>query len=78
MGYTFLKKFNKMISEEKLGKWNKLHEYFNLGMKLHTEFQIEMFEQYELPTEGILGNAACVLCSTLSNEEFLFFDEMSE
>jgi hypothetical protein len=37
-----------------------------------------MFEQYEMPTEGILRNAACVLCSTLPNEEFLFFDEISE
>jgi hypothetical protein len=46
--------------------------------KLPTEYQIEMFEQYEMPTEEILRNPACVLCSTLPNEEFLFFDEISE
>jgi hypothetical protein len=31
-----------------------------------------------MPTEGILRNAACELCSTLPNEEYLFFDEISE
>jgi hypothetical protein len=46
--------------------------------KLPTEYQIEMFEEYEMPTEEILQNAACVLCSTLHNEDFLFFDEISE
>jgi hypothetical protein len=79
MGYMFLKKFNKMITDEDLEKWNKIHEDFNKRMKkLPNEFQIEMFEQYEMPTEEILRNAACVLCSTLPNEGFLFFDEISE
>jgi hypothetical protein len=79
MGYMFLKKFNKMVAEEDLEKWNKLHEDFNKRMKkLSNEFQIEMFERYEMPTEEILRNAACVLCSTLPNEDFLFFDEIQE
>jgi hypothetical protein len=48
-----------MVREEELEKWNKLHKNFNARMKkLSTEFQIEMFEQYEMPTEGILRNAA--------------------
>jgi hypothetical protein len=46
--------------------------------KLPNEFQIEMFEQYEMRIEEILRNAACVLCSTLPNEDFLFFDEIQE
>jgi hypothetical protein len=79
MGYMFLKNFNKTVRDEDLEKWNKLHEDFNKRMKkLPNEFQIEMFEQYEMPIEEILRNAACVLCSTLPNEEFLFFDEISE
>jgi hypothetical protein len=69
MGYMFLKKFNKMVTDEDLEKWNKFHEDFNKWMKkLPTEFQIEMFEQYEMPTE----------CSFLPNQELLFFDKISE
>jgi hypothetical protein len=35
----FLKKFNKMISDQELEKWNKLNDDFNLWMKkLPSEF----------------------------------------
>jgi hypothetical protein len=68
-----------MISDEKLEKWNQLNDDFNLQMKkLPSEFKIEMFDCFELVTESILGNVACVLCSTLPNEEFLYFEEISE
>jgi hypothetical protein len=29
----FLKKFNKIVTDEDLEKWNKLHEDFNTRMK---------------------------------------------
>jgi hypothetical protein len=57
----------------------KLNHELKVRMKnLPSEFDIEIFEKYEFPSEGILRYADSVLCLTLLNKEFLYFEEITE